>query len=424
MLEEKVPSFLSIDDPLKRLNKAMELFSETESEKQDTSSRYGNDVDADNAYIRPMYDEEPMAEVQLIAECNIFATGKQHIKKPEIITEGDYDQWSMRVEQYLTYIDYALWEVIMNGDAPAIIASVSGGAEAAIPPRTTEQKITRRNELEAKSTMLLAILDEHLLKFHGIKDAKTLWEVIQTKDKLFPQPMLMMFSFFANQSNSLQLDNENLEQIDTDDLKEMDLKWQGTRNGDNTRRVVPMDTPANSLVVTDRIGEGYHAVLPPYTRNFMPPRPDMSFAGLDDSVFKSAMSETVTSVHETKTSASKSSNESIEKRKTVRSSAPFIEDWESDSDDDCSSMVQKSEIQCYNCKEFGHVARECQKPKRVKDAAYHQEKMLLSDWKDDTDDESDDQELESHYMYMAKLQQVSPDAVNSEPIFDTELEQK
>nr|GFC90227.1 hypothetical protein [Tanacetum cinerariifolium] len=34
-----------------------------------------------------------------------------------------------------------------------------------------------------------------------------------------------------------------------------------------------------------------------------------------------------------------------------------------------SSMVHKSGIQCYNCKEYGHVARECQKPKRAKDAA-------------------------------------------------------
>nr|GEY77257.1 hypothetical protein [Tanacetum cinerariifolium] len=42
-----------------------------------------------------------------------------------------------------------------------------------------------------------------------------------------------------------------------------------------------------------------------------------------------------------------------------------------------TTMVQKSRIQCYNCKEFGHVARKCQKPKRVKDAAYHMEKMLL-----------------------------------------------
>nr|GFB82784.1 hypothetical protein [Tanacetum cinerariifolium] len=42
-----------------------------------------------------------------------------------------------------------------------------------------------------------------------------------------------------------------------------------------------------------------------------------------------------------------------------------------------SSMVQKSGIQCYNCKEFRHVEKECQKPKRANDAAYHREKMLL-----------------------------------------------
>nr|GEV25873.1 reverse transcriptase domain, reverse transcriptase zinc-binding domain protein [Tanacetum cinerariifolium] len=36
----------------------------------------------------------------------------------------------------------------------------------------------------------------------------------------------VMFSFFANQSNSQPLDIEDLEQIDTDDLEKMDLKWQ------------------------------------------------------------------------------------------------------------------------------------------------------------------------------------------------------
>ncbi|GKD79376.1 ribonuclease H-like domain-containing protein, partial [Tanacetum coccineum] len=40
-------------------------------------------------------------------------------------------------------------------------------------------------------------------------------------------------------------------------------------------------------------------------------------------------------------------------------------------------VVQKSGIQCYNCKEYGHVSRECQKPKRANDATYHKEKMLL-----------------------------------------------
>nr|GEY39748.1 hypothetical protein [Tanacetum cinerariifolium] len=101
-----------------------------------------------------------------------------------------------------------------------------------------------------------------------------------------------------------------------------------------------------------------------------------------------------------------------------------------------TQVVHKSWIQYYNCKEFGHVARECQKPKRAKDAAYHREKMLLckqeeagiqlnaeqADWRDDTDDELEDQELEAHYMYMAKIQEVTPDAAeNSRPIFDTEL---
>ncbi|GJX52120.1 hypothetical protein Tco_0280489 [Tanacetum coccineum] len=67
---------------------------ETESGKQDTSSRSGNDANADNADIGPIYDEESMVEVQLTAECNIFATRQQHTEQPEIITEGRVDQYT------------------------------------------------------------------------------------------------------------------------------------------------------------------------------------------------------------------------------------------------------------------------------------------------------------------------------------------
>nr|GEW90613.1 hypothetical protein [Tanacetum cinerariifolium] len=47
-----------------------------------------------------------------------------------------------------------------------------------------------------------------------------------------------------------------------------------------------------------------------------------------------------------------------------------------------------------------------------------------ADWRDDTDVESEDQELEAHYMYMAQIQEVSPDAADFGPIFDSEPLQK
>ncbi|GJX56532.1 hypothetical protein Tco_0286429 [Tanacetum coccineum] len=65
----------------------------TDSTVQDDSSRSGNDTDADDADIRPIYDEEPMVEVQLTAECNIFAIGQQHTEQPEIIVECRVDQY-------------------------------------------------------------------------------------------------------------------------------------------------------------------------------------------------------------------------------------------------------------------------------------------------------------------------------------------
>nr|GEX13743.1 hypothetical protein [Tanacetum cinerariifolium] len=80
-----------------------------------------------------------------------------------------------------------------------------------------------------------------------------------------------------------------------------------------------------------------------------------------------------------------------------------------------SLVVQQSGIQCFNCKEFGHFAKECKKRKRVKDSSYHKEKMLLCKQAEkDTDEEIDDQQLKAHYSYMEKIQENDQNDVESD----------
>nr|GFD48498.1 hypothetical protein [Tanacetum cinerariifolium] len=63
--------------------------SRTESKEQDTSSRSGNDAHDDDADIRPIYNEKPMAEVQTTAKIDVFAIGQQHTDQPKFNNEGE-----------------------------------------------------------------------------------------------------------------------------------------------------------------------------------------------------------------------------------------------------------------------------------------------------------------------------------------------
>nr|GEY91309.1 ribonuclease H-like domain-containing protein [Tanacetum cinerariifolium] len=146
------------------------------------------------------------------------------------------------------------WEVILNGDSPPLTRFVKG-VETPYPPTTVDEKLARKNELKARGTLLMALPNEHQLKFNSYKNAKSLMEAIEkrfgsnkeskkvqktllkqqyenfngTRSKGLDQIYdslndVVIYSFFASQSNSPQLDNEDLKQIDLDDLEEMDLK--------------------------------------------------------------------------------------------------------------------------------------------------------------------------------------------------------
>nr|GEU68587.1 hypothetical protein [Tanacetum cinerariifolium] len=86
------------------------------------------------------------------------------------------------------------------------------------------------------------------------------------------------------------------------------------------------DGEDNQVNVRFKKSERYHAVPPLYTGNYMSPRADLSFVRLDDSVFKFAISETITNVNETETN---SEDENVVKKtevkKTVKPSLEMIE---------------------------------------------------------------------------------------------------
>ncbi|GJV81598.1 putative ribonuclease H-like domain-containing protein [Tanacetum coccineum] len=271
----------------------------------------------------------------------------------------------MRIEQYFLMTDYALWEVIVNGDSPPPKRTVDG-VEQTYPPTTAKEKLARKNELKAKGTLLMALLNEHQLKFNSYNNAKSLMEAIEkmfggNKESKKVQKTLLkqqyenfngkslegldqiydrlqklisqleihrktisqedmnmkllrslllewkthtlswrnkpdletlsmddftneavkttygvsaanskanastlpnvdslsdavIYSFFASQSNSSQLDNEDLKQINLDDLEEMGLKWQMAMLTMRARRFLKKTGRNLGVNGTDTIG--------------------------------------------------------------------------------------------------------------------------------------------------------------------------
>ncbi|GKC07629.1 hypothetical protein Tco_0999239, partial [Tanacetum coccineum] len=94
-----------------------------------------------------MSGEEPATQIAPVESPQMVST----VKLP-ILKKGEYTLWSMRMEQYLTNTDYSLWQVILNGDGPIQVTTDENGIKTKYQPR-----------------------------FHGIKDAKSLWAAIKSR---------------------------------------------------------------------------------------------------------------------------------------------------------------------------------------------------------------------------------------------------
>ncbi|GKA44380.1 hypothetical protein Tco_0737104 [Tanacetum coccineum] len=129
----------------------------------------GEDVDVINA---DGFDSDPGNddETNDYRRISVLEAGSSTIvttPKLPVLNIREFELWKIRIEKYFLMTDYALWEVIVNGDSPPPKRTIDG-VEKTYPPTTAEEKLARKNELKARGTLLEAIEK----RFGGNKESK------------------------------------------------------------------------------------------------------------------------------------------------------------------------------------------------------------------------------------------------------------
>ncbi|GKD62728.1 hypothetical protein Tco_1300237, partial [Tanacetum coccineum] len=101
------------------------------------------------------------------------------IKLP-ILKKGEYDIWAMKMEHYLSHTDYPIWEVIQKGNGPVSVSTDTNGVIMVLPPKSAKEILARERERKARTTLLMALPEDHLEKFHKMTDAKDMWDAIKS----------------------------------------------------------------------------------------------------------------------------------------------------------------------------------------------------------------------------------------------------
>ncbi|GKC41699.1 hypothetical protein Tco_1059421, partial [Tanacetum coccineum] len=103
-----------------------------------------------------------------------------NIKLP-ILKKEEYDIWAMEMEHYLEYIDNDVWKVIQNGNSKKRISTGKDGVIRVLSLVSAAEIHVVEKERKERTILLMAIPKEHLRRFHGMDDAKEIWEAIRTR---------------------------------------------------------------------------------------------------------------------------------------------------------------------------------------------------------------------------------------------------
>ncbi|GKA80769.1 hypothetical protein Tco_0787461, partial [Tanacetum coccineum] len=217
--------------------------------------------------------------------------------------EDSSNQGRILPNKWYQSLYYALWDVIENGNsfkpAAQTTTNADGSSTILIPgPITVDEKTQKKDDVKARSILLMALTNEHLLIFNQYKDAKTLFGVIQTRfggndtTKKTHKTLLKQVYENFNAPYTESLDSIfnrhqkiDLEQIHEDDLEEMDLKWQLALLSMRTRKF--FQKTGRKITINGSDTAGYDKLKSFMADEEVPT--DMALMAFSDSKFKTTL---------------------------------------------------------------------------------------------------------------------------------------
>ncbi|GKC49698.1 hypothetical protein Tco_1072443, partial [Tanacetum coccineum] len=114
---------------------------------------------------------------------------------------------AMEMEHYLEYIDNEVWKVIQNRNSKKRISTGKDGVVRILSPVTAAEIQAVEKERKAKNILLMAIPKEHMRRFHGMDDAKEIWEAIRTRFGGNANSKKMQKAVFKQQFEAFKISN-------------------------------------------------------------------------------------------------------------------------------------------------------------------------------------------------------------------------